>query len=60
MADAFDAVYHGLDVRTILPTTFNWPMYGVAFTLMAAPIVKAGWRIGSRRHALPAEASARS
>jgi hypothetical protein len=60
MADSFAAVYHGLDVRTIVPTTFNWPMYGVAFTLMAAPVVQTGWQMGSRRHALPAEASAMS
>ena len=60
MEDAFGALYQGLDVRTILPTVFNWPLYGVALALMAAPVVHAGWHMGSRRHALPAEASAMS
>jgi hypothetical protein len=58
MADAISALYHGLDVRTILPTAFNWPAYSVAFTLMAAPVVQTGWHMRSRRHALPAKASA--
>jgi hypothetical protein len=58
MADSVAAVYHGLDVRTIVPTAFNWPIYGVAFALMAAPVVQTAWQMGSGRHALPAEASA--
>jgi hypothetical protein len=56
----FAAVYHGLDVRTIVPTAFNWPMYGVAFALMAAPVVQSAWHMGARRHALPGEARAMS
>lgn len=60
MEDAFGAVYHGLDVRTIVPTVFNWPLYGVALTLMAAPVVQTGWHMGSRRHSLPAEATTMS
>jgi hypothetical protein len=50
MADALGALSHGLDVRTVLPATFNWPLYGVAFALMAAPIVEAGWTMRPRRH----------
>ena len=60
MADACAAVYHGLDVRTIVPAAFNWPMYGVAFALMAAPVVQSAWHMGARRHALPGEARAMS
>jgi hypothetical protein len=40
MADALKAVPSGLEaVRTVLPTTFNWPMFLVALALMAAPVV---------------------
>jgi hypothetical protein len=60
MADSLGAVSRGLDVRAIVPTAFNWPLYGVAFTLMAAPVVQAGWHMASRRHALAAEAGAMS
>jgi hypothetical protein len=40
MADAIRAVFQGLDVRTMeLPTSFNWPLFFLALTLMATPIV---------------------
>jgi hypothetical protein len=39
MADALRAAPHGVDaVRTVLPTTFNWPMFLVALALMAVPV----------------------
>lgn len=39
MADALRAAPHGLDaVRTVLPTTFNWPLFLVAFALMTVPV----------------------
>jgi len=40
MADALRAAPYGPEaVRTVLPTTFNWPMFLVALALMAAPLV---------------------
>jgi hypothetical protein len=39
MADALRALPHGLEaVRTVLPATFNWPLFLVAWALMAAPV----------------------
>lgn len=37
MADALRAVHLGLDVTKVLPQSFNWPLFSVAFALMAAP-----------------------
>ena len=50
MADALSAVRHGLDaVNTVLPKTFNWPLFCLAFSLMAAPLMQAAWRQLHRR-----------
>ena len=39
MADALRALPHGAEaVRTVLPLTFNWPLFGVALALMAVPV----------------------
>jgi hypothetical protein len=44
MADALRAAPQGLEaVRTVLPTTFNWPLFLVAFALMAAPLAPLVW-----------------
>lgn len=40
MADSLRAVHQGLDVRTALPTAFNWPVFGVAVALMAVPVAQ--------------------
>ena len=46
MADSIRAVLQGLDVRTMgLPVSFNWPMFIVAFVLMATPIAHIAWRM---------------
>jgi hypothetical protein len=38
MADAIAALGHGLDAaRTVLPNTFNWPLFLVALALMSVP-----------------------
>src|SRR5262249_1644715 len=38
MADSIRALKHGEEaVRNVLPTAFNWPLFGFAFVLMAAP-----------------------
>jgi len=40
MADAIGAVSDGVvAVREVLPAHFNWPLFGVALLLMAAPII---------------------
>ena len=40
MADALRVVHQGLDATTtVLPKAFNWSLFRVAFTLMAAPVV---------------------
>ncbi len=41
MADAIGVVDRGVAaVREVLPTHFNWPLFGVALALMAAPVVQ--------------------
>jgi hypothetical protein len=45
MADSIHALPEGLDtVRQVLPTAFNWPMFGTALLLMATPLAHTGWR----------------
>jgi hypothetical protein len=56
MADSLRAVQQGRDVTTVLPTAFNWPVFCVAFALMAAPMAQTRWRMRRRRHEHPAEA----
>jgi hypothetical protein len=51
MADSLRTVHQGLDVmRQVLPTSFDWSMFCVALTLMAAPVAHTGWRMWSRPH----------
>ena len=46
MADSFHAVSQGVNVpRTVLPTVFNWPLFALAVTLMAAPVAQLAWRM---------------
>jgi hypothetical protein len=51
MADSIHALPGGLDtVRQVLPTAFNWPMFGAALLFMATPLAHTGWRwLSSRR-----------
>jgi hypothetical protein len=45
MADSLRAVHQGLDVtKTVLPQAFNWSVFVVALTLMAAPVAHLAWR----------------
>jgi hypothetical protein len=49
MADALHVVHQGVDAaRTVLPTTFNWWVFLLAFTLMAAPVAQIMWRMPGR------------
>ena len=46
MADSFHAVSQGPGgPSTVLPTDFNWPLFALAVTLMAAPVAQLAWRI---------------
>jgi hypothetical protein len=51
MADSIRALPGGPDVvRQVLPTAFNWPLFGTALLLMATPLGHAGWSaFGLRR-----------
>jgi hypothetical protein len=45
MIDAWRALPDGRDaVLQVLPTTFNWPVFGAALVLMATPLAHSGWR----------------
>jgi hypothetical protein len=49
MADALSALPRGFEAaQAVLPKTFNWPLFWVAFTLMAAPVARAAWRFRLR------------
>jgi hypothetical protein len=53
MADALRVAHLGSDaVRSVLPASFNWPMFCLAMTLMAAPLVQSGWLMRTPRHRL--------
>ena len=50
MADSIHTLPGGLDaVRQVLPTAFNWPVFGAAVLLMATPLAYTGWRSWSSR-----------
>ena len=56
MGDALHALPEGIQaMRAVLPQSFNWPLFGVALALMAAPIAAFCRRLLPRRSA---EASA--
>jgi hypothetical protein len=46
MADALRTLPEGMAAtRTVLPTAFNWPLFVVALSLMAAPVAHIAWRM---------------
>ncbi|MBM3150604.1 MAG: hypothetical protein FJZ96_00120 [Chloroflexi bacterium] len=46
MADSLHALPGGeTAVRQALPVAFNWPLFGLALALMAAPVAVMGWRM---------------
>lgn len=50
MANALAAAFHGpAAIRAALPEEFNWPLFGLALALMAAPLVRAWGRLSRRR-----------
>jgi hypothetical protein len=49
MADAIRVADQGVEaLRNVLPTRFNWPLFGVALLLMAAPVFQAYQQISTR------------
>ncbi len=36
-------------VRQALPDSFNWPLFGLAFALLAVPILDMSWQLGRRK-----------
>jgi hypothetical protein len=60
MADALRALPHGSEaVRTVLPAAFNWPLFLVAWLLMAAPVASMIWSASTfnPRYSAPASRS---
>src|SRR6267378_1013825 len=46
MADTLRVADKGVEaLRNVLPAWFNWPLFGMALILMAAPIVQVLWRL---------------
>jgi len=60
MADSLRAISQGLDVTKVLPQTFNWPVFWVAFALMAAPVVVMARRTGRAPRGMAADAGSTS
>jgi len=49
MADTLAAAPRGLGaVCSVVPEKFNWPLFCLAWFLMAAPAVRAGWQVFAR------------
>jgi len=59
MADAIAAVAAGADPTRLLPQSFNWFGFGVAFALMAAPIASTVWEMPRRRSPFTVRSAAR-
>jgi hypothetical protein len=46
MADTLAASHRGLEaIRMMLPEKFNWPLFGIALLMMAAPVMQLGWQL---------------
>jgi len=60
MADALRALGQGLDVTKTLPQTFSWPVFWLAWVLMAAPVVAMARRIRGAPREIGADAGSTS
>ena len=50
MEDTLAAAPRGLNaIRTVLPGSFNWPLFGLALALMSAPLIRACRQMSLRR-----------
>jgi hypothetical protein len=44
MADAVRVADQGVEgIRNVLPSRFNWPLFGMALMLMSVPILEIVW-----------------
>jgi hypothetical protein len=56
MADAIRVADQGVEaLRNVLPAWFNWPLFGIALLLMAAPVFQAYQQISTRTQASQSE-----
>jgi hypothetical protein len=56
MADAIETANQGTEaLRAMLPTHFNWQLFGVALALMTLPLADLAWRVWRTRLSLAAE-----
>ena len=56
MSDALAVANQGVEqMRAMLPASFDWPLFGLALTLMAMPVFHEGWRRRSRPTGVPAQ-----
>jgi hypothetical protein len=54
MADSLRVADQGVDViRRVLPEQFNWPLFCLAWLMMAAPVVEQLWQLRGQRRWLP-------
>jgi hypothetical protein len=61
MADAIRVLPQGEEaLRQMLPRQFNWPLFGLAWLLMAAPVASLVWRIRQGRRGPEASATQES
>jgi hypothetical protein len=52
MADTIRVADQGVEaLRNVLPARFNWPLFGIALLLMAAPVFQAYQQISNRTRA---------
>ena len=59
MADAIAVAGQGTEViRNVLPTRFDWPLFSLAFCLMALPVLRTAAAIRPKQAAPPRELSA--
>jgi hypothetical protein len=58
MTDALDVAGGGMEAWTnVLPVEFNWPIFGAALALMAAPVADVARQLRRRAHATSAKTS---
>jgi hypothetical protein len=56
MADTIRVANQGVEtLRNVLPARFNWPLFGIALLLMAAPVFQAYQQISNRTKASQSE-----
>jgi hypothetical protein len=50
MADSIHVADQGAAaIRKVLPTAFNWPLFGFSLVLLTAPLAQMAWKLGNNR-----------